>query len=700
MRLRDLGALPLILGAACRLAASDPGPTQSTSTDGNRYSSPIPVDHPFPDNCYGADHGGSFLSLAYPFASRFGNSDHSRGQMVYSVAPFTPRRSEGVFGMDVWLEQQDGAGNWGPAALNGGTPDQGGAYQPVNTPNPGPSPSYVFTWTFDATRLPPNTNFRVFIYAYIYNQGGGSQGDFPIYSATGAVNTGAANDPPRIAWTPSSGVLNPAQVSAGQTYTISADAQDDNGNLIAVSINKNGQPFAYAGGGDGCSGNSQNPSADGAGSVRYDAWALDAAGAQSPTISWTVAIVGKSSQPAVGSADATLPFGEAFIPQFFGGAGTGGWQFCVSYYTNWDGGASSYAGTNLGSSPGDSPGAVWVPSWTPLSAGSYAFYVARDGGADYFSSNIAGPYALTVTPPPPPPPSATLSASPASGASPLTTTLSWTSSQASAVTVTGTGICASSLSGSQVATLADPGTYTFTLTASGPGGQTAQSAVVVVAAPQYTLSTSAVGNGSVTPGGTYPADAVVTVAAAPGTGAFFNGWTGGISSAANPLSVTMTGDLVVCANFAPMQSQTIFFDPPSTAALPGPSITLSATASSGLPVVFTLLGGPATLAGDLLTPTGIGAISIQASQGGNSLWLPAASATSLVTAEAARTIVRFRFDPNGRDARISGPSSGTSALWTDPGGLQAFPWPAFANPLPAPVSSANVVLPAVPSAVK
>ena len=381
--------------AAQRVFATDPSPTQTTSPDNNTYKSPIPVNDPFPDSNYGADHGGSSLSIVYPpwEDSRFGYPDHSRGYILYQVAPFTPRKSEGVFGMDVWLEQQDSSGNWNLA------PGQNHFYQPVNTPNPGPSPSYNFSWTYYVTQFPPYTNFRVFIYVYIYNQGGGSQGDFPIYSWTGVINTGAANDAPRISWSSSYGSINPTQVQAGQTYTISADGQDDNGNLVAVSINKNGQPFAYAGGGDGYGGNSQNPTSDPVGTVNYTAWAGDSYGAQSPVISWTVNVVGKSNQTAVSSSNASFPFySQNFTPSFLGGSGSGGWQFCIAGYTNWDAGNSSYTGTNLGPSPGNSPSAVWVPTWSPPAPGSYQFWVAKDGDANFNPSGASGPYTLTVTP--------------------------------------------------------------------------------------------------------------------------------------------------------------------------------------------------------------------------------------------------------------------------------------------------------------
>jgi len=47
---------------------------------------------------------------------------------------------------------------------------------------------------------------------------------------------------------------------------------------------------------------------------------------------------------------------------------------------------------------------------------------------------------------------------------------------------------------------------------------------------------------------------------------------------------------------------------------------MSAAASSGLPVSFTILSGPATLSGDLITITGSGTVSIRAEQAGDSNW--------------------------------------------------------------------------------
>lgn len=65
---------------------------------------------------------------------------------------------------------------------------------------------------------------------------------------------------------------------------------------------------------------------------------------------------------------------------------------------------------------------------------------------------------------------------------------------------------------------------------------------------------------------------------------------------------------------------------------------LRASASSGLPVSFTLQSGPATLSGDLLTLTGLGTVTVLASQGGSSSFLPAFATQSFNIALGAPSI--------------------------------------------------------------
>jgi len=82
---------------------------------------------------------------------------------------------------------------------------------------------------------------------------------------------------------------------------------------------------------------------------------------------------------------------------------------------------------------------------------------------------------------------------------------------------------------------------------------------------------------------------------------------------------TGTGTLVVQA--APLP-QTITFGPLANKIFGDPDFTVSANASSGLPVSFAATGN-CTVAGTLVSLTGAGSCTITASQAGNASWLPA-----------------------------------------------------------------------------
>jgi hypothetical protein len=71
------------------------------------------------------------------------------------------------------------------------------------------------------------------------------------------------------------------------------------------------------------------------------------------------------------------------------------------------------------------------------------------------------------------------------------------------------------------------------------------------------------------------------------------------------------------------ESQSISFAaPPSPVKYGVKPITLNATASSHLPVTFTVITGPGRVKGDVLTITGVGTIQVEACQPGNSDFLP------------------------------------------------------------------------------
>jgi len=85
---------------------------------------------------------------------------------------------------------------------------------------------------------------------------------------------------------------------------------------------------------------------------------------------------------------------------------------------------------------------------------------------------------------------------------------------------------------------------------------------------------------------------------------------------AHSVQVTFTQTIVTL-------NQTITFAPPANQTFGEPPFALSATASSGLPVSFAILSGPATISGTNVTLTGTGVVTVQASQGGSVLYTPA-----------------------------------------------------------------------------
>ena len=86
-------------------------------------------------------------------------------------------------------------------------------------------------------------------------------------------------------------------------------------------------------------------------------------------------------------------------------------------------------------------------------------------------------------------------------------------------------------------------------------------------------------------------------------------------------------------------SQSITFNAISNDTFGDPPVALNATASSGLPVTYAVTSGPAAIAGNILTITGAGSITVRASQSGNPFFSAAAVVDqSFSVAQAAQTI--------------------------------------------------------------
>jgi probable HAF family extracellular repeat protein len=107
--------------------------------------------------------------------------------------------------------------------------------------------------------------------------------------------------------------------------------------------------------------------------------------------------------------------------------------------------------------------------------------------------------------------------------------------------------------------------------------------------------------------------------------AVYNGDSSNSPSASTVLSEIVTGKAAQTITFGGLPNVTYGVAP----------ITLSASASSSLPVSFALTSGPATLSGSTLTITGTGTVTITASQAGNATYPAAAPVVQSFTVSPA-----------------------------------------------------------------
>jgi len=97
---------------------------------------------------------------------------------------------------------------------------------------------------------------------------------------------------------------------------------------------------------------------------------------------------------------------------------------------------------------------------------------------------------------------------------------------------------------------------------------------------------------------------------------------------------------VASATYSILKAQTIAFTPPATPVTYGfKPITLSASATSGLAVKFSVVSGPATVSGSTLTITGAGTVVVAANQSGNATFAAAPQVTKSITVNKAKLTV-------------------------------------------------------------
>lgn len=104
--------------------------------------------------------------------------------------------------------------------------------------------------------------------------------------------------------------------------------------------------------------------------------------------------------------------------------------------------------------------------------------------------------------------------------------------------------------------------------------------------------------------------------------------------------------------------QTIYFEPPRDVPLSASPLTLIASATSGLPVTFSVRSGPATISGNQLTLTGTGQVTIRARQAGNDQF-PVWTTDRIINVLPPSPKVSVRLDTAGK-LDFSWPAEGAS----------------------------------------
>lgn len=106
------------------------------------------------------------------------------------------------------------------------------------------------------------------------------------------------------------------------------------------------------------------------------------------------------------------------------------------------------------------------------------------------------------------------------------------------------------VSNNQISATVPNGATTGKISVTNSSGTTQTAGNFTVIVPQYDLTVSTVGNGSVSPsGGTFDENTVVQLTASPDPGWQFSGWSGDLSGSQNPASVTMNSNKNITATF-------------------------------------------------------------------------------------------------------------------------------------------------------
>lgn len=126
------------------------------------------------DTFYSISHKSSFIGMTVLNLSS-GTADIT---LTVTIDPWVSRNSEGIFLAEYWIENRDPSGELTIAAYSG--------VIPINV-NSGTTASPSWIWNANLNSISYGSTFSVFGYCYMYNQGGGQQGEYALYSNLGSV---------------------------------------------------------------------------------------------------------------------------------------------------------------------------------------------------------------------------------------------------------------------------------------------------------------------------------------------------------------------------------------------------------------------------------------------------------------------------------------------------------------------------------
>ena len=131
---------------------------------------------------------------------------------------------------------------------------------------------------------------------------------------------------------------------------------------------------------------------------------------------------------------------------------------------------------------------------------------------------------------------------------------------------------------------------------------------------------------------------LIAVAAAP---TISGSLTGTLTLTDNALNNSASTQTVQLSSAGLQLAQTITFATIPTQVYGAAPFALGASASSGLPVIYTVSAGPASVNGNTLTITGAGSVTVQASQPGNAQYAAAAAVSQTFAVSPAATSVSW-----------------------------------------------------------